>query len=57
MSYVNKNVNGAVFAKIKMFANIVALGIVIPDDPSFMFINHSSLFVNDITVISIFVSR
>jgi len=30
-------VNGAVFAKIRMSANIVALGIVIPDDPSFMF--------------------
>ena len=37
VSYVNKNVNGAVFAKIKMSANIVALGIVIPDDPSFIF--------------------
>ena len=37
VSYVNKNVNGAVFAKTRMFANIAALGIVIPDDPSFMF--------------------
>ena len=39
VSYVNKNENGAVFAKIRMSANIVALGIVIPGDPSFMVYN------------------